>query len=635
MLGGGALAGTAAYFVFKVKHRKQTSELQKLVNENDRVKAELKRKFDDELKQAAAQITDLNGAMGELQSALSLKESEIQLLETTQASMAQLETPSDLWHCLLSATRSVLGSDLQIGLALSHQTPFQVISHVDSLGSGHSKVIEPLERLIPELELQALNGPQAFGAEQIAEINQVAPDISALVVAPIGLRNNLIGYLVLCLRGDNYRQKMPVLRRLLETIAPTIYRAVQLEDEIRFSRQDHLTGLANVKALSEILPPLLQGASEKQVSCLLIECDSLKTINDKYGHLVGDELIKQMAEVIHTSARFEELNSEKRPVDHLIRYCGTQFVLVMEDTELGFALTVAERIRFAVDNKTDWYGGVPRWSVSIGVVNAPDEDGEYQLFLLKGEVALLYVKEKLGGNQVIAFNQVPRQYRVSKLSARVGGSLGIFDPFAVLQSMATAGKIGILTVDERSGRKFWAFFGSGLIEKAHLGVIKGDRAVTEFLSTFEDGQFNFQEYSSLDKETMEEIHRMGEAYSVTKSITKHLIDGVAAQDKLASARRLITNTRLYVRPSREAATIIGGFAHLPDPPSRDEVEIMSAITKYVNGRTMLQTIMEKLEAYPTYLRWHGSAYLIQTGAVELSKLALTFSLEKTPGFSSF
>src|SRR5262249_28608507 len=160
---------------------------------------------------------------------------------------------------------------------------------------------------------------------------------------------------------------------------------------------------------------------------------------------------------------------------------------------------VAERIKEAVESRRDWPGGVPEWTVSIGVAEYPADANEPESLLKRLEVALLYVKEKLGREQIIHFQHVPRFFKAAKLNTSLDGTLEIFDPATVLQSIATSKKSGIMTVDNSQGQNMWVFFKDGWMTKSRLDKMKGDAAVIEFLTTFQDGDFKFREYTTLDR----------------------------------------------------------------------------------------------------------------------------------------
>lgn len=639
LLGGALIGATSAFFVCKSKEQRKIREISRQhdqsVNELNHKHSESKHKLEEEQRQLSVQlqnqVVELNDTVEALRGHVELRESELELVNRCQQEFFQAKSSADCWQILLRYSSTLFENDQTFAAIFEPHAPFDPLASTNHL-TAQDKLTTALLQVLPKATELENNRVQLCNASDAPAVCEMFPHVKRLVLAPVGISSESeeqrYGYLVAAVGHEPPQHKLRWLRKVLEIFCHVLHRVREYEEEVRSSRVDPLTGLPNGRVLSELLTPMLEKSTEEyQTACLFIECDNLKAINEKYGTLVGDELVKELAALIAHSERVEELNNDnkRRHADLLVRYIGTQFVLVLEDTDLQFALMVAERVRAAVEAKKDWYGSVPAWSVSIGVSIAPADDTDYRMLLLKAEVALMYVKEKLHGNQAIAFMQVPRQYRTSKLSARVGGSLGVFDPFSVLQSMAMANKTGILTVEEDTGKKFWAFFEGSKITKAHLGNLRGDYAIIEFLSTFENGNFAFREYSSLDKETMEEIHRMGDPYSVKKPTDKHLLDGALAQDKLANARRIITNTRLYLRPSKDFSTIVAGFPKLPDAPTPDELEVIGAISKHANGRTMLSNILERMEHYPTYLRWHCSAFLLQQGAAELSKLAISVS----------
>jgi hypothetical protein len=315
-----------------------------------------------------------------------------------------------------------------------------------------------------------------------------------------------------------------------------------------------------------------------------------------------------------------------RPIDKYIRYGPLQFLMISEEADANQCLAVGERIREAFASKTDWPCGVPTWSISIGMATYPHDANDAMDLVAKAEVSLLYVKEHNKRNSVVRFDQVPRHFRLSKLSGGVSGSLNVFEASVTLQSVAGAQGTGILTVSNMHGRKFWSFFESGKIRKAYLDNYRGEVSIVEFLATFEDGAFEFREYNLLDAEALEEIHSLDETYDVKKSLDRVLMDGALAQDQLAEARRFLPNTRLFAKPTVDFRETIAKLAKAKDPPTKQELEAMAAICKYVNGRTMLCTIIDKLHQFPTHLRWHAAALLVRHEAFELSKLALSFAL---------
>ena len=168
---------------------------------------------------------------------------------------------------------------------------------------------------------------------------------------------------------------------------------------IRYSRAeveaitDGLTGLYNHRYLHERLDEELRRATRRScpLALLFLDCDNFKTFNDTHGHKAGDAALGRIARV---------LENNSRRVDLAARYGGEEFVLVLVDTDLDGALTVAERIRVEVD-AAGLAGGRPL-SASIGVTCFPDDAQAKDELLDKADWAM-YTAKRAGRNRVLAF----------------------------------------------------------------------------------------------------------------------------------------------------------------------------------------------------------------------------------------
>jgi diguanylate cyclase (GGDEF)-like protein/PAS domain S-box-containing protein len=118
----------------------------------------------------------------------------------------------------------------------------------------------------------------------------------------------------------------------------------QLEGHLsRLATLDSLTGLANRRFLDDRAERELGLARQngRAVAMLLIDADHFKAFNDTYGHQAGDHCLQQIAAVIQAHA--------SRPSDLAARYGGEEFALLLPDTDVDGARTVAERIRTSVE----------------------------------------------------------------------------------------------------------------------------------------------------------------------------------------------------------------------------------------------------------------------------------------------
>lgn len=144
---------------------------------------------------------------------------------------------------------------------------------------------------------------------------------------------------------------------------------------------DSLTGLWNRRYFDMRLTQEIERSKRSKSSlCLaLIDADNLKKVNDRYGHSVGDELIRKLAEVLH---------SNTRPFDTIARWGGDEFAIIFPDTDTENALKVAERIRQVVE-KSNFYQA----TISIGIM-AVDSETEVREVFQRADQALYSAKQK-------------------------------------------------------------------------------------------------------------------------------------------------------------------------------------------------------------------------------------------------
>ena len=135
----------------------------------------------------------------------------------------------------------------------------------------------------------------------------------------------------------------------------------------QLSDTDELTGLKNRRAFNNLLEAEFSKAVryDRPLTLLMLDADDLKTVNDEFGHAVGDKLIIMIGRVIEESLRKTDL---------LARYGGDEFVAILTETPLANAVEVAERIRTAVENTSFNSGGKRVAStISIGLASYSKE----------------------------------------------------------------------------------------------------------------------------------------------------------------------------------------------------------------------------------------------------------------------
>lgn len=160
---------------------------------------------------------------------------------------------------------------------------------------------------------------------------------------------------------------------------------------------DGLTGLYNRRFLQDHSNQIIASAlrRKKQISLLMCDMDYFKQVNDKYGHDVGDSVLKETSHILKKSVRESDI---------VIRFGGEEFLILLIDSELGNGMAVAEKIRLAVEDysfKTN--EGVLKKTISMGISDFPnDADGFWQVIKF-ADVALYKAKES-GRNRCVQFS---------------------------------------------------------------------------------------------------------------------------------------------------------------------------------------------------------------------------------------
>ncbi|MDQ7082195.1 MAG: diguanylate cyclase [Aquificota bacterium] len=156
---------------------------------------------------------------------------------------------------------------------------------------------------------------------------------------------------------------------------------------------DPLTRIANRRMLGHDLERYGRIAKRygKNLSLIMLDIDDFKGINDTYGHVVGDEVLKRIASVLKTSVRES---------DTLYRYGGEEFAVLCPETDKRGAYELAERIRKRVkDTRIEIKGdGLVYVTVSLGIASFPD-DTEDPLELLSVTDISLYKAKREGKNR--------------------------------------------------------------------------------------------------------------------------------------------------------------------------------------------------------------------------------------------
>lgn len=159
--------------------------------------------------------------------------------------------------------------------------------------------------------------------------------------------------------------------------------------------RDGLTGAFNKSFLLDALDHEIARSyrSMRPMSVLILDIDHFKKINDTYGHLVGDEVLREFA---------RRLNDSRRQDDLLCRYGGEEFVMILSETNSPDAKSLAERCRLAIaDQPIETSAGAISVTVSIGTTELLLDDQRLsRTQLLEQADQQLYQAKKTGRNRV-------------------------------------------------------------------------------------------------------------------------------------------------------------------------------------------------------------------------------------------
>jgi diguanylate cyclase (GGDEF)-like protein len=165
---------------------------------------------------------------------------------------------------------------------------------------------------------------------------------------------------------------------------------------VRLSTVDPLTGLFNrtffFAAVDREISRSLR--TDRGFCLLMMDVDELKTINDRYGHYFGDQVIRGVGDVI---------SSGVRKIDTAARYGGDEFVVLLPETDPTGAWVLAEKVRIGVNELEIVVAGtdIPA-SISVGVVNFPDDGQTADALMISADQAM-YASKRAGKNRVMGF----------------------------------------------------------------------------------------------------------------------------------------------------------------------------------------------------------------------------------------
>jgi len=209
---------------------------------------------------------------------------------------------------------------------------------------------------------------------------------------------------VIVVNADPFKEKkdyLQVFTKYLESTFKNVKKIEEIKSEVSLIDIDDVTGLYNSRRLHKDLSEGIKRYEDtgERFSLLFIDIDHFKNVNDGHGHLIGTGLLGELA---------KELKKILRLYDHLYRYGGDEFVILLPKADSINAKQIGDRVLEAVTERTF----IPKkgekefkLSLSIGIASFPDHASTAEDLLALADKMMYHAKE-LGRGRVCLVNEI-------------------------------------------------------------------------------------------------------------------------------------------------------------------------------------------------------------------------------------
>lgn len=295
---------------------------------------------------------------------------------------------------LVDATRGTLLLTTQ-----NRQSPFKVISRQGQmLQSGLEQTWSDYERLLADT-VRNTSSVCSMSAVELSEMGIESLIGSALVV-PLRNQGHTVG--VVCLArpdaGIFTSMQINLADWAATFLGETLVRVLDRAETQRRASTDGLTNLANRRSFDKRIQKEVEQARHTGTECslCLFDLDHFKSINDTYGHLAGDEVLKQFARILITQSQ----HVRGTDVPLVARYGGEEMAMLLPGVNQQGAMRISEAIRRSIERTSVLYQGRSiRVSVSVGIACFPRHAQTVESLIRAADKAL-YAAKRAGRNTV-------------------------------------------------------------------------------------------------------------------------------------------------------------------------------------------------------------------------------------------
>jgi diguanylate cyclase (GGDEF)-like protein len=256
--------------------------------------------------------------------------------------------------------------------------------------SGSRALELATQQPLPDLILLDIEMPDMSGYEVLRQL-KVRSDTAAIPIIFVSVKDMV--------EDEEYGLSLGAVDYIIKPIRPSIAKArvktqIMLKQQhdllLAMATRDQLTGLSNRHFMSDALKRKVSHAKrhDEALCIIMADIDHFKKINDTYGHLVGDEVLRAVAKVLQESAREEDIAA---------RFGGEEFVLVLDNCKAADAALKAEKLRAQIEALHP--EGISVTS-SFGVAAFDEKVKNYEELLNRADSALYQAKDE-GRNRVV------------------------------------------------------------------------------------------------------------------------------------------------------------------------------------------------------------------------------------------
>jgi len=234
-----------------------------------------------------------------------------------------------------------------------------------------------------------------------------AEEVKSELCLPLIVFGEKLGVMVLGSATTNgfLLEDVPALESLADICAAAIQNSRHFERTKQLAYLDGLTGIFNRRFFEMRIQEEIQraGRYENELSVLMLDLDHFKRLNDEFGHLLGDEVLRQVTVIFQ---------NQLRKGDVCCRYGGEEFALLLPNTSTENAVEVAEKLRRTVES---WvFPGVARpLTLSAGVAGFPQHGNTRDEIIAAADSALYFAKQN-GRNRVTSAGAAAQRSAASK-----------------------------------------------------------------------------------------------------------------------------------------------------------------------------------------------------------------------------